>query len=414
MPPVGTYREFLRIPGVVPLLLSSTFGRLAYAMVSLALFFQVEAVTGSVATAGLAVGVAFGLGSITAGPRGMLVDRFGQTKPLYALVPAYAASCLMLAFLPQGALSAIILAGLVGLTAPPINISIRPLWLDIVGQERVRVAYSVDTAYANLLMLLGPVLATLVALSLSPRVGMAIVGVSMLVGGALLSVNPHSRAWVPEERLHDEPGILRSPAMRLLALEGACMGLGIGLVTIGIPAMATLEGQQGLAGPTMAAMGVGVIIGTVWAGAKAKDIAPANGLRTATALFALALIPLAFVPLGPWLMATVLVAWMFIGPANVFYLETIDVVRPRGTAVAALGSLWMIEGTAAAIGQAVGGNLSVWAGPHVTLGLASLIVIASPIIFTIGLRGVLRPASSAVRPESWVAVADRESAAGGQ
>lgn len=414
MPPVGTYREFVRIPGVLPLLFASTFGRLAYSMVSLALFFQVEAITGSVATAGLAVGISFGLGALTAGPRGLLVDRFGQTKPLYAFVPAYATACLLLAFLPQGALSAIILAGLVGLTAPPINISIRPLWLDIVGAERVRVAYSVDTAYANLLMLLGPVLATIVALSVSPRLAMAIVGINMLIGGTLLALNSHSRAWVPEDRLHDEPGMLRSPAMRLLALEGACMGLGIGLITIGVPALATLEGEEGLAGPTMAAMGVGVIIGTVWAGAKAKDIAPANGLRAATALFALALIPLAFVPLGPWLMATVLVAWMFIGPANVFYLETIDVVRPRGTAVAALGSLWMIEGTAAALGQALGGNIAVWFSPHVTLGLASIIVVASPIIFTIGIRGVLRPASSAARPESWVAVADRESAVDGQ
>lgn len=414
MRPVGTYREFVRIPGVGPLLFASTFGRLAYAMVSLALFFQVEEITGSVATAGLAVGVSFGLSALTAGPRGLLIDRFGQTKPLYAFVPAYATSALMLAFLPQGAVSAIILAGLVGLTAPPINISIRPLWLDIVGQDRVRVAYSVDMAYANLLMLLGPVLATLVALSLSPRVGMAFVGISMLVGGLLLAVNPHSRAWIPEDRLHDEPGMLRSPAMRLLALEGACMGMGIGLVTIGIPAMATLEGQESLAGPTMAAMGVGVIIGTVWAGAKAKDIAPANGLRMATALFAVALLPLAFMPLGPWLMATVLVAWMFIGPANVFYFETIDVVRPRGTAVAALGSLWMIEGTSAAIGQALGGNIAVWFGPHVTLGLASIIVIASPIIFTIGIRGVLRPASKAAGQESWTAVATRESVSDGQ
>jgi hypothetical protein len=37
----------------------------------------------------------------------------------------------------------------------------------------------------------------------------------------------------------------------------------------------------------------------------------------------------------------------------------------------------------------------VWFGPHVTLGLASLCVIFSPLIFTFGIRGVLRPASSA-------------------
>ena len=121
------YLELLRIPGVKPLLFVSTFGRFAYSMVSLAFFFQVLSVTGSVGSAGLAVGLSAGLGALTAGPRGHLVDRFGQTRPLFGFVPAYAASCLLLATLGQGAAVAIVLSGLIGLTAPPLNISIRPL-----------------------------------------------------------------------------------------------------------------------------------------------------------------------------------------------------------------------------------------------------------------------------------------------
>ena len=403
---MGAYREFVRIPGVKPLLFASTFPRLSYAMVSLSIFFQVQTITGSVATAGLAVGLSGGLGALTAGPRGHLVDRFGQTMPLYSLVPAYAVASLLVAFVADDAFSAVALSGLVGLTAPPINLSIRPLWADIVGAERVRLAYSVDTAYTNLLMLLGPVAATLVALHISPRAAMAVVGVSMLIGGLLLSFNPHSRAWVPEARQHDEHGLLRSPAIRLLAFEGAAMGLSAGFITIGIPALATLSGEQAMAGPLMSAMGVGAIIGTIWAGAYAKDIAPANGLRASVALFAVALLPMAFIPIGPWLMLQILVAWTFLGPAQIFYLETIDIVRPRGTAVAALGSLWMIEGAAAAIGNAIGGTIAQTWGPHVTLALGSVFVIFSPIIFTIGIRGVLRPASAAVPREEWLPLVD--------
>jgi predicted MFS family arabinose efflux permease len=398
---VSGYREFLRIPGVASLLFVSTFARLAYSMVSLAMFFQVLDVTGSVGTAGLAVGISSGLGAMTAGPRGHLVDRFGQTRPLYAMVPAYAFSCLMLAFFARSSILAILLAALVGLTAPPINISIRPLWLDIVGPERVRMAYSVDSAYMNVLQLLGPVFATLLALHASPTVAIAACGVSMLIGGTLLAFNMHSRAWIPEPKHEGERGLLRSPAMRLLALEGAAMGLSMGFVTIGIPALATLSGEQGMAGPLMSAMGVGSIIGAVWAGSKAKGIAPANGLRMSMGLFAVALLPLPFMPVGPAMMVVILVAWTFAGPAQVFYLETIDIVRPRGTAVAALGSLWMIEGAAGAIGNAIGGNVAVWFNPHVTLALGSLVVLASPLIFTFGIRGVLRPASSAVPEEAW-------------
>ena len=121
------------------------------------------------------------------------------------------------------------------------------------------------------------------ALNVSPTLAIAAVGLSMLVGGLLLAFNSHSRAWVPEEREHGETGLLRSPAIRFLAVEGALMGLSAGFITIGIPALATLSGEEGMAGPVMSAMGVGAIIGTLWAGAKAKEIAPANGLRAAIA-----------------------------------------------------------------------------------------------------------------------------------
>jgi predicted MFS family arabinose efflux permease len=409
---VSDYLAFLRIPGVVRLLFASTFGRLAYAMSSLAIYFQVESITQSVAVAGLAVGLSAGLGAMTAGPRGLIVDRFGQTRPLFAFVPAFALSSLLLAVVAKDAATAIGLSALMGLTAPPINISIRPLWIDIVGLARVRMAYSVDTAFHNMVMLLGPVIATLVALRISPAVAVGAVGVSMLAGGLLLAVNAHSRAWVPEPKLPGEKGMLRSPAMRLLAVEGVCLGLAFGFITIGIPSLATVSGQDGLAGPTMAAMGVGAIIGSLWAGAKAKDIAPAHGLRAASILLALALLPLGLVPIGPWMMLVVLVAWMFLGPAEVFYLEVVDIVRPRGTAVAALGSLWMIEGAAMAVGNAVGGWVAEGISPHLTLALGSLAACLSPVVFSIGIRGVLKPAADA--PAS--AAADRvaeDSAAGG-
>ena len=45
------------------------------------------------------------------------------------------------------------------------------------------------------------------------------------------------------------------------------------------------------------------------------------------------------------------------------------------------------------MGNALGGNVAVWIGPHATLALGSLFVLFSPLIFTVGIRGVLRPAS---------------------
>lgn len=388
------YRRVLGMRGVRPLLLASTFPRLAYAMVSLSLFFLVEDATGSLGYAGLAVGVSSALGALTAGPRGLLVDRFGQTLPILIMTPAYALSCVALALLAHSVPTGIALAALVGVCAPPINLSIRPLWKDIVGADNVRTAYSLDSSWMNAVQLVGPIVATAIALRVSPTAAMLSVAGCMLIGGLLLAINPHSRDWVPEGRHEGEHGLLRSPAMRLMGVEAVAMGLSMGFVTIGIPALATAQGRQGSTGWLLAAGGLGAILGTVWAGARAHTVAPANGLRTSTLLYAIALLPLPFLPIGPAMFVVLLVAYAFLGPAHVYYLETIDIVRPRGTAVAALGALWMIEGAASGLGNALGGSVAQAWGPHVTLALGCLCVLGSPLVLTLGLRSALRSATT--------------------
>ena len=389
-----TYRELLAIPGALRLLVVATFPRLSYSMVGLSIFFHVQAETGSVATAGLAVGASSLTGALTAGPRGKIVDRYGQTLPLYVLVPLYTTSNVLLGLFAHSPTTAVALSLLNGACAPPINISIRPLWKDIVGEDRVRTAYGLDSAHMNLVQLLGPVIATLLAVNVDTSVALYAVAGAMAIGGTLLALLPTSRNWVPEPKPEGEISLWRSPAMRLLALEGIAMGVASGFIYISIPALATLSGDRGAAGPMVATMGVGSILGTVWAGAKAKDIPPLTGLRLSVLLYAIALIPLPWVPIGPWMALVLFIASAVVGPAHVFYLETVDLVRPRGTAVAALASLWMIEGTAAAFAQAIAGNLAEAVSPQFTMLLGSIVVFASPLIFSIGMRTVLRSAAA--------------------
>jgi len=84
-----TYLEFLKIPGVKRLLVSALPGRLSYGMIALATFFFVQDVTGSITLAGIATGIETLTSSLTAGFRGNLIDKFGQTKPLSFFVPTW-------------------------------------------------------------------------------------------------------------------------------------------------------------------------------------------------------------------------------------------------------------------------------------------------------------------------------------
>ena len=93
---MSAYLDLLRMPGVLRLIVSAAPGRLAYSMIGLATFFYVQDKTGSLTVAGFATGAETVASSLTAGFRGQLIDRLGQTRPLSAFIPSWVTSLLVL------------------------------------------------------------------------------------------------------------------------------------------------------------------------------------------------------------------------------------------------------------------------------------------------------------------------------
>ena len=128
---MNRYVELFRIPNVWVLVLACFPARVAYGMVSLSIFFKVEQSTDSISTAGLALGLNAASGALTAGIRGSLMDKYGQKWPLRIMVPTYAALTVALN-LADTKVALLTLAFVMGLSAPPINLSVRPLWKIVV------------------------------------------------------------------------------------------------------------------------------------------------------------------------------------------------------------------------------------------------------------------------------------------
>ena len=114
-------------------------------MVGLGIFFKVQRETNSVAIAGLALGLNSIGGSLTAGYRGYLIDKYGQSWPLRVFVPSYAAMILVVN-MSESKTVLLAMATLMGVSAPPINLSVRPLWKSIVSGTQLRTAYAIDTS----------------------------------------------------------------------------------------------------------------------------------------------------------------------------------------------------------------------------------------------------------------------------
>jgi MFS family permease len=387
---MNRYRELLRFPNAWALILAALPARISYGMIGLAIFFKTEQETNSVAIAGLAIGINSLAGSLTAGIRGSIMDKWGQRWPLRIFVPCYAAMLLALNMAHDR--SILLTASFVlGITAPPINLSVRPLWKDVVPADFLRVAYAVDSAIMNFAAVIGPVLATSLALSSHPGSALSTASVTMFIGGTALGLTSISRNWIPEKKVKGADSLWRSKPLRLLMIEGCFIGFGWGLFDVAVPAFATLEGVPQRTAWIFGAMGVSNVVGGLLAGLVSKNRSALTTMRKTYLMWFLVSIPIAFTYPG-WSMALFGAALGLVGGAiQVFYWEVMEAIRPKGSQTAALGWLWSVEGTFMALGSALGGYFSEIFSPRAVLATTSVCIGFGFIVLTLG-RGRLNAA----------------------
>ena len=385
------YKELFSFPQVITLGIAAFPARLAYGMIGLGIFFKAEQSTGSFAIAGFAIGLNSLAGAVTAGIRGSVMDRWGQKWPLRILVPGYTILILTLNQMDT-ARSILITAFILGISAPPINLSVRPLWKDIVPAAYLRTAYAFDSAMMSSTSVLGPVIVTTLALSSRPYLALDVVAALMLTGGIALALTSVSRNWIPEKKAKGQERLLKNRAMQMLMFEGCFIGFGWGVFDVAVPAFATQENVPNRVAWIFASFGIATVIGGLLGGLVSKKLAPLSALRRAYLLWSIACFPIAFT-YPDWTMALVGSSIGLLGGAvQVFYFEVLEAVRPKGSQTSSLGWIWSVEGSFMAIGAAVGGVVSEHLSPRVGLAMLPIMIFIGYIILTVG-RGRLSAAN---------------------
>ncbi|MEJ6760858.1 MAG: MFS transporter [Candidatus Planktophila sp.] len=377
------YTELFRIPNVWVLVLACFPARVAYGMVGLAIFFKVEQATNSIAVAGLAIGLNGAAGSFTAGIRGSILDKYGQKWPLRIMVPTYASMALLLNTMHSKPLM-LTFAFIMGLSAPPINLSVRPLWKIVVPEDFLRTAYAVDTAIMSAAGVVGPVIATTLALSSHPSLPLNICAALMLIGGGSLAITKVSSGWIPEKKGADHLPLWKHKPLQLLMIEGCFIGFGWGVFDVAIPAFTTIEKVPHLTAWIFAAMGVCNILGGLLAGLVSRKTSSLRAMRRAYAVWFVVSIPIASTHPG-WTMILASAGLGLVGGAiQVFYWEVMEAIRPKGSPTAMMGWLWTVEGTLMSVGAMVGGVISEKRSPTFALALTSICIGAGYLILGIG------------------------------
>jgi MFS family permease len=269
----GSIRSVLSVPAVARTFALALVGRLAYGLLPLCLLFTIRDASGSFAVAATA-SAALGFATLAMPLQARLVDRHGQRRVLPCYASCYASLLVATAALSRGTHSDAVWVGLgllLGLTAPALGPAMRAQWREIApeGAPR-RVAYSLDSVGEESLYLVGPLGASVVLATGTPRVGLLMAAAFVAIGVVGLVSSPYvpGTAAAPGAEAHHGTSIsaLRQQGFLGLLLVVALFGAGAAAGLVGVAALADRVGTPSAVGLAEAAMAVGAIVaGLAWA-----------------------------------------------------------------------------------------------------------------------------------------------------
>jgi MFS family permease len=244
-------------------LVLSIVARMPQGLAPLSVVLLAQERTGSIAAAGLAGG-AWAIGSAVSQPLwGGFAGR-GRAHRVEAVTAlAQGLLLLLLAFGPWGSAPAlVVLAAIGGLLAAPTSPISRTLWPQLARDQRdLDALYTLDATWQELVFIAGPALVGVLVAVSGPSASLLAAATCGALGGLAFAwvVRP---LWSP----HPEPASRTPlfPALRALAGPFAALGvmaLGLGLVEVGVPAVAILEQNRAASGWLLALWSLGSLAG---------------------------------------------------------------------------------------------------------------------------------------------------------
>jgi predicted MFS family arabinose efflux permease len=383
------YREILRTPGILPVLLSSVVARLPVGALGLIYVLRTREMTGSYAAGGIvaaAQAVAYGIGSPVLG---RMVDRRGQTPviPVCAVVSGLALAGF--AALPDGAPLglAIALAAVGGASVAPLTACQRAIWNERLAPSTRQAAYALDSVVFEFVYIAGPLLLVTAVGAWSLQAAAATAAALNLGGSFAFAATRLSREWRPHaERSDDRMGALRGAGVRTILLMLGMFAVAVAVIEIGVAAFTQREGHASAVGVMLGLWGVGSMIGGLVAGHLRPQGEPVRRLLWLMGGLAAATMPIALAD-DLWAMgAAMVVAGLFIAPALALAFSILSDIAPTGTVTEA----HTLVGTGFGIGIAGGSALGGWIVEGGTT-TAAFATAAVAMVLAAGVATRLRP-----------------------
>jgi MFS family permease len=396
------YRALLRIPGALGPLLASALGRFPIAMLGLATLFYVQLSYGTFAWAGFVAAAALIGESAGSVVQGRIIDRLGATRPLLAVsvIFAMAGTALVLAIENHLGLAPLVITSLVlGLSTPALPGTSRALWAHLVPAGSGReAAYTYEAVSLEVFFILGPAFAAALVTLPWAGTGLTVAVAMMLLGAVTFALTGTVRGRRPTATSASSGwGALTSPGMRVVTLTALGFGAVIGVVEVGVPAVATEAGRPVLAGVLLAGWSIASVLAGLLYGLRPWPRALHHRLPALLGALGLGVAAMAAAPDLLWLTVAMLVAGCTITPQATAHSMAVELAAPAGTATEAFG--WVITAVTLGLagGQALGGALVEAYGPASAFlaGAAAAVAVAALVAL---LRASLAPERQPNRP----------------
>lgn len=356
---LSTYRSVLARPGAAAFSAAGALSRLPLSMAGLGIVLLVSARTDSYTEAGVMSAVYVLAAAGFAPAQGRLADRFGQPVVLWVIGAVYAIGIALILVAIDAAWDAPwphVCAALAGLATPQTGSLVRARWAHTVSDRRqLNTAFAIEAVVDEVIFVVGPVLATFLALHVSDLSGLSVAAAAAALGCWLLATQRRTAPPLVRHPVGERPpmgwGVLG-------CVVAASIGLGVlfGSTEVIVVAFTTEHGNRGAAGIVLAIWASGSLLAGVAVGALPQPADPLRRLRITLVALSLLFAPLSFLPGIAWLAVGMFLAGVMISPTLIATVNVVELHVPSSRLTEAL--TWTTTGLA--VGVAPGAAVAGW------------------------------------------------------
>jgi MFS family permease len=361
------FRAIFRHPGTIGMTAAAFVGRFPMAMLGLAMTMLVALETGSYGQAGIVAG-AITLAGAVGGPLGArLSDRYGQHRVIPPLIGIHVASvaALTMAVMAGTPLALWLLLGVVaGLSGLNLGAMVRARWAGIAATpDELTTAFALESTLDEVAFVLGPPLATALAVAVAPWSAIA-TGLLLASSGALaLAAQRRTEPTAARHAAHAGPPIWRNGTLQVLTLLMLLMGGIFGALEVSTVAFAEQAGAVSATGWLLGGFALASGITGLYLGARPGGWRLSTQILAGSGMLAAATCALPLLDGVGWYALGMFASGLGVSAVMIGAMQIIERALPRArlTEALALAISGVLIGSAAAV--ALSGALIDLGGP---------------------------------------------------